>query len=213
MTGIKICGLTRATDMAAALDAGADRVGFVLAPGSPRTISIAQAAELAARARGRAHTVAVLVNPTDEELMAVTQDMRPDFLQLHGRETTERVAQVRRQFTTPVIKALGIANADDVIGAQDFQQTADELLLDAKPPKNADRAGGFGQAFDWSLLRNAEIRLPWLLAGGLNPQNVAGAIAATNAPFVDVSSGVETAPGLKDAHKIKAFIANVRGAA
>lgn len=210
MTGIKICGLTREMDLQAALDAGADRVGFILAPGSPRTVTVAKAAELAQMARGTAAVVVVMVNPSDLDLLEVTRSVGADFLQLHGAESPQRVAEVREQYHLPVIKALGIADVRDIHKALAFSSTVDELLLDSKPPKDARRTGGFGHVFDWSLIRNARFRTPWMLAGGLNPDNVADAMVATNAPFVDVSTGVESAPGLKDPQKIKAFVENVR---
>lgn len=210
MTGIKICGLTRATDLSAALDAGADRVGFILAAGSPRTLSFAKAAELATLAKGRASTVTVLVNPTDEDIERIIGEVQPDYLQLHGAETPQRVQQIRANARVPVIKALGIATTDDVQRIADFTPVADEILLDAKPPTGAQRTGGYGHAFDWSLLASSNIPCPWLLAGGLSPDNVAAAITATNAAFVDVSSGVETAPGLKHPDLIQAFVQAVR---
>jgi len=207
MAKVKICGLTEAPGVDAALHAGADYLGFVFAPQSPRLVTPDAAAALAAPARGRARIVAVLVNPGDKLLDRVVEQLRPDFLQLHGKESPQRVRSIWKCFHIPLIKAIGIAGPRDLQSAERYQRTASHYLLDAKAPKGAARAGGLGNAFDWSVLHGAALSKPWFLAGGLTPENVAHAIAQSGARMVDVSSGVESAPGVKDAARIAAFIA------
>ena len=207
MAKVKICGLGSVDGVAAALHAGADYLGFVFAPQSPRLVTPDAAAVLAAPARGRARTVAVLVNPGDKLLDRVVERLRPDFLQLHGKESPERVRSIWKRFHIPLIKAVGIAGPRDLESAERYARTAALYLLDAKAPKGAAREGGLGAAFDWSILHGAALSKPWFLAGGLTPENVAHAIAQTGARMVDVSSGVESAPGVKDAARIAAFIA------
>ena len=210
-TEIKICGLSEAESVDAALEAGADLVGFVFFARSPRNISPERAAALAERARGRATIVALTVDAEPAFLADLVTTMRPDLLQLHGRETPECVEAIRRDTGLPVMKAIGIASAADLDRVHDYP-LAETLLLDAKPPEGATRPGGNGAAFDWSLLKNFRDVRPWLLSGGLDAANVAAALAATGAPGVDVSSGVESAPGRKDSGMIRDFIAVVRAA-
>jgi phosphoribosylanthranilate isomerase len=160
--------------------------------------------------RGRARIAALLVDANDETIAAAIAASQPDFLQLHGHETPARVAAIRSQFGKPVIKALAIADAADLAEASEYEKAADMLLFDAKAPANAARPGGHGAAFDWQLLRGRSFSRPWLLGGGLNAENVARAVQTSGAPGVDVSSGVETSPGVKSADMIGAFVATVR---
>jgi phosphoribosylanthranilate isomerase len=209
---VKICGLSTAPTLRAALDAGADMVGLVFFEKSPRFVGLAAARELAAAARGRATIVALNVDASDATLASIVDAVAPDILQLHGKESPERVAQISRAFARPVMKALGVAVAGDFARAREYEEAADWLLIDAKPPKGATRPGGNGAPFDWRLARGFAPRLPWLLSGGLEPANVGEAIALSGARGVDVSSGVESAPGVKDTDKIIAFIAAARAA-
>jgi phosphoribosylanthranilate isomerase len=207
---IKICGLSTAPALAAALDAGADMVGLVFFDKSPRCVSYEQARGLAARARGRAEIVALCVDATDEALQKIVAATEPDFLQLHGQESPERVATIQHKFGVSAIKAIGVSDLSDFARAQEYKDAADALLIDAKPPKGAILPGGNGISFDWRLAQNFHPRKPWLLSGGLDASNVAQAIALSRTRGVDVSSGVESAPGVKDIEKIKAFIAAAR---
>lgn len=203
---VKICGLSTPQDVAAVAAAGAAYAGFVFFPKSPRNVSIEQAAALAVEAPVGLCKVALTVNATDAQLDAITEAVPLDMLQLHGRETPERVAEVRSRYGLPVMKAVGIADASDVPQIAEYEQVADQLLIDAKPPKEAELPGGNGLAFDWRLLAGRKYwRKPWMLAGGLTPDNVAEAIRMTGARQVDVSSGVENAPGRKDAALIESF--------
>lgn len=203
----KICGLTRPQDLDAVVQAKAAYAGFVFFEKSPRNVSIEQAAALALTAPFGLCKVALVVNPTDEALDAITKVVPVDMLQLHGKESPERVAEVKARFGLPVMKAIGIADASDLPQIDAYSQVADQLLIDAKPPKNADLPGGNGLSFDWRLLAGRKYwQKPWMLAGGLTPENVAEAIQMTGARQVDVSSGVETAPGQKDAELIAAFV-------
>jgi phosphoribosylanthranilate isomerase len=210
---VKICGLSSEETVDAALDAGADMIGFVLFPKSPRYVTVTRAAELAERARGRAEIVALTVDMDDRELASAARMLRPDWLQMHGSESVEAVKAARSSFGVKVMKALSVSAPADLDGAARYAAVADRLLLDAKPPKGADRPGGHGRPFDWTLLRGIASPLPYLLSGGLTPQNVEEAVRISGAPGVDVSSGVETAPGKKDADLIRAFIAAARRAA
>jgi phosphoribosylanthranilate isomerase len=209
-TAIKICGLSTVATLAAALDAGADMVGFVFFEKSPRCVSSAQARDLAARARQRAEIVALCVDAEDEALAAIIAATEPDYLQLHGRESPERVAVIQRKFGVSAIKAIGIAEAADFAKAEEYKDAADAVLIDAKPPKGAVLPGGNGVPFDWRLVGEFSPRKPWLLSGGLDAGNVARAIALSRTRAVDVSSGVERAPGVKDVEKIGAFVAAAR---
>jgi phosphoribosylanthranilate isomerase len=210
---VKICGLSTEATMDAALDAGADMVGLVFFPRSPRFVSVARAASLADRARGRAEVVALIVDMDDRQIGEIVDAVRPDWLQLHGRETPERTAAIARQFATRTIKAIGVSAREHLAEARPYEGSVDGLLLDARPPDGADRPGGHGRVFDWHLLDGFRSPLTHFLSGGLTPENVAEAIAITRAPGVDVSSGVESAPGHKDVARIAAFVARARAAA
>lgn len=209
---VKICGIASAEAADAVLRAGADFAGLVFHPGSPRRVALGQAAQLAMRLKGRARVVALFSDPGDDELAAAIAAAKPDMLQLHGREAPPRVAEIRARFDRPVIKAVAVAEAEDFASVPQYERVADMLLFDAKPPRAATREGGHGAAFDWRLLRGRTFSRPWLLAGGLNPENVARAIGAAEAQAVDVSSGVETAPGVKDADLILRFVTSARAA-
>jgi len=208
---VKICGLSTEDTLDAALDAGADMVAFNFFPKSPRFVTPARAAALAGRVRGRAEIVALTVDLDEAALAEIVETVRPDWLQLHGRETPEAVAVVQDRFGLGVLKALGISDATDVAAVAAFAGVADRLLLDAKAPKGAALPGGNGLSFDWSLLDGLDAELPYMLAGGLDPSNVGIALAETRAIGVDASSGVESAPGVKDPERIRAFIAAARG--
>jgi phosphoribosylanthranilate isomerase len=210
---IKICGLNTPESVDAALDAGADAVGFVFFPPSPRHIGFEAARALGARVRGRALKVALAVDAADEWLAAVIEALRPDMLQLHGKETRDRVVMVRTRFGLPVIKALPIAERADLTPIRLYASVADRLLFDARAPREATRPGGLGKSFDWRLLEGIDPGVPFMLSGGLDADNVAEALRITNAPAVDVSSGVERAPGEKDPDKIRAFVRAARNAA
>lgn len=209
---IKICGLSTAESLDWAIGAGADLVGFVHFPNSPRHVDLSTARALADRARGRARSVVLLVDPDDALVDAVAREVAPDFLQLHGRESPERVAAIRARFGKPVIKALGISTAGDVAGAYAYANVADLLLFDAKPPQDASRPGGLGVVFDWSLLEKAPTSTRFLLSGGLDPTNVAEAVRRVRPFGVDVSSGVEREKGVKDPVRIAAFARAARAA-
>ncbi len=210
---VKICGLATQASLDAALDAGASMAGFVFYEKSPRHVSLELAGNLGRRAAGRTCKVLVTVDASDALLAAAIKALDPGLIQLHGCETPERVATVRACFGRPVMKAIGISGQTDLALIPVYDDVADFLLFDAKPPRAGGLPGGSGTTFDWSLLATSKTTKPWLLAGGLDANNVAEALAQTNAPGVDVSSGVENAPGVKDANKIAAFIAAVRGAA
>jgi phosphoribosylanthranilate isomerase len=209
---VKICGINSVESADAAVRAGADFVGLVFHPASPRNLTRGQAQGLAERMHGRVRLVALMTDANDEEIGAVVKSVRPDFLQFHGNETPERVGATRSQFGIPIIKALAIADSDDFARAASYEAAADMLLFDARAPVSAARPGGHGAAFDWQLLRGRKFSRPWLLAGGLNVDNVARAIRSCEAPGVDVSSGVETAPGVKSAEMISDFVAAARSA-
>jgi phosphoribosylanthranilate isomerase len=210
---VKICGLSTPETLAAALDAGADLVGFVHFPKSPRHVTLDAGRALSVQARGRAIRTALLVNPDDALLAAAVESLDPDLIQLHGSEAPERVAAIRAHFGRPVMKAVGIAESADLAAVAAYAPVADRLLLDAKPPKTADALpGGNGLAFDWRLLAGLDPATPFMLSGGLNPENVAEAVGLTGARAVDVSSGVETRPGEKDPARIEAFVKAARAA-
>ena len=209
---VKICGLTAPDTLEVALEAGADFVGFVFFPPSPRNLGLEAARVLGAQVKGRAGKVALTVNAGDETIAGIVAALHPDMLQLHGKETPERVVAVRTRFGIPVMKALPIATRADLSAIRPYAEVADRLLFDARPPAEATRPGGLGNTFDWTLLKGIHPGVPWMLSGGLDPANVAEAIAVTGAPAVDVSSGVERAPGDKDAGKIRAFIRAARDA-
>jgi phosphoribosylanthranilate isomerase len=210
---VKICGLNAAEPLEAALNGGADMVGFVFFGKSPRNIDLSQARKFSAQVGGRAEKVALIVDADDAAISAIIDALSPDWLQLHGSETPERVFALRA-FGRPVIKAIGVAQKSDILQAHAYESVADRILFDAKPPKGADLPGGNGLTFDWSLIHDYAANgrpKDWLLSGGLNAENVGEAIRLTGAPGVDVSSGVEDAPGRKSSKKILAFIAAARG--
>ncbi|TYP82260.1 phosphoribosylanthranilate isomerase [Maritimibacter alkaliphilus HTCC2654] len=206
---VKICGLTSVEAVAAAADAGARYVGFVFFPKSPRNISVDLAAELAAEVPPGIAKVALVVNADNALLDEITSRVPLDMLQLHGSETPERVAEVRARYGLPVMKAVGIADAADLTRIDDYIGVADQILVDTKPPKEAELPGGNGLAFDWRLLQGRHWTVPWMLAGGLTPRNVALAAKLTGARQVDVSSGVESAPGVKDEGLVRDFLGAV----
>ncbi len=203
---VKICGLRTAADVQAASLAGAAYGGFVFFAKSPRHLSIDMARDLTRGAPDGLAKVALVVDADNAFLDALLAQCPFDMLQLHGHETPARVSEVRARYGLPVMKAVGIANAGDLAAAFEFSLVADQILIDAKPPKDATLPGGNGLAFDWRLVAQRRWLKPWMLAGGLNPSNVAEAIALTNARQVDVSSGVESAPGVKDAGLIVDFV-------
>lgn len=202
----KLCGLNTAEAVAAALDGGAAWVGLMFFPPSPRFVSLAQAAALSKQAEGRAERVGVFVAPEDALLAETLAAVPLDVIQLHGKETPERVAEVKARFGLPVWKAVSIAEPADVEKAREYFGAADRLLFDAKPPKGSKLPGGNAVSFDWTLLTGTEWPLPWLLSGGLHAGNVAEAVRLTGAEAVDVSSGVESEPGVKDPARIRAFL-------
>jgi phosphoribosylanthranilate isomerase len=203
---VKICGLSKAQHVAAAAEAGAGYIGFVFFKKSPRDILPALARDLAIEVPPGIAKVALVVNPSDADLDGILERTPIDMIQLHGLESPQRVAEVRSRYGLPVMKAVGVATARDVEMLDTYASVADQILVDAKPAKDAVLPGGNGLAFDWRLIANRRWACPWMLAGGLTPDNVAQAIALTGAQQVDVSSGVETAPGVKDAGLIRDFI-------
>lgn len=208
---VKICGLTRPEDVAAVAAAGASYAGFVFFPKSPRHVSVATARSLALEAPVGLAKVALVVDAEDGALDEIVEAVPLDMLQLHGHESPERVSELRARYGLPVMKALGVAGAEDMAQIALYEEVADQLLIDAKPPKGADLPGGNGLAFDWRLLSGRKYwRKPWMLAGGLTAGNVREAVQMTGARQVDVSSGVEAGAGVKDAGKIAAFVAALR---
>jgi phosphoribosylanthranilate isomerase len=209
---IKICGLKTAEALDVAIESGADLVGFVFFGPSPRNLDLPTARALGARVNRRAGKVALTVNATDEELFDIVAALKPDMLQLHGTEPPDRVVAVRTRFGLPVMKALPISERGDLSPIRLYAAVADRLIFDARAPQDATRPGGLGKPFDWSLLTGIDVGIPFMLSGGLDVTNVAEAIAVTRAPGVDVSSGVESNPGVKDPDKIRAFIRAARAA-
>jgi phosphoribosylanthranilate isomerase len=207
---VKICGLSTPETLDVALEAGADMVGFVFFPASPRNVSLHLAGELGGRVNGRAEKVALTVDADDRLLANIVDVLRPDLLQLHGKETPARVGAIAQRFGLPVMKALPIETKADLGAIQPYLKVVDRFLFDARAPRDATRPGGLGKPFDWHLLERLDLAVPFMLAGGVDPDNVAEAIRITRAPSVDVSSGVESAPGVKDPAKIRAFIRAVR---
>jgi phosphoribosylanthranilate isomerase len=206
VTRAKICGLTTAETIDVALDHGAAFVGAVMFPKSPRHIEPEVAGPLFERARGRAGIVAVTVDADDNLLSRIGAHLRPDFVQLHGHETVERAAEVRRLTGAGIIKVLSVSTPADFEAAAGWEDHADHLMFDAKPPKGSALPGGVGASFDWSMLGGRMFARPWFLAGGLNPANAAEAARISGAPLLDVSSGVESSPGVKDPARIAAFL-------
>ena len=207
---VKICGLATVDDVRACADAGANYMGLVFFEKSPRNITLPAARELALAAPLGLAKVALVVNPSDAELDAITGTVPLDMLQLHGRETPERVAEVKARYGLPVMKAVGIADGDDLPKLESYFGVADQILVDAKPPKGGELPGGNGLSFDWHLIAGRRWPCPWMLAGGLTPENVAEAVKMTGAQQVDVSSGVEDAPGQKNAELIQKFVQSSR---
>ena len=210
---VKICGLSTPETVDAALDAGADMVGFVFFPPSPRHLQFDLARALGARVRGRAQKVALTVDADEAFLQAIAEALRPDIVQLHGSESVAQIAAIRRKFGLPVMKALPIAVRGDLDRIARYAAVADRLLFDARAPRDATRPGGLGHTFDWRLLSDVQPRVPFMLSGGLDAGNVGEALRITRASAIDVSSGVERAPGVKDVDKIKAFVRAARSAA
>jgi phosphoribosylanthranilate isomerase len=209
---IKICGLSTPEALDVALDAGADMVGFVFFRPSPRHLGFEAARVLGERVRGRARKVALSVDADDAWLAASIEALKPDILQLHGKEPAARVAAVKKTFGLPVMKAIPVEAEADLAAVAAYAGVADRILFDARAPRTATRPGGLGKSFDWRLLENLSPGVPFMLSGGLDPENVAEALRITRAPAVDVSSGVERAPGEKDPDKIRAFIRAAREA-
>jgi phosphoribosylanthranilate isomerase len=207
---IKICGLKTEDALAAALAGGATHVGFIFFPKSPRNVNAAEAGRLREAARGKADAVAVTVDADDAALDAIVEAMVPDMLQLHGGETPERVAAVKKRYNRPVIKALAVSTPEDLRKIAPYLDVTDRILFDAKPPKGSELPGGNGVSFDWTILQRLPAGVDYLLSGGLNAGNVGEAIRLANPPGLDVSSGVESAPGIKDARLIARFFDAVR---
>lgn len=210
---VKICGLTTMVAVETALDSGADMIGLVFFAKSPRDLTLAQAAALSGRTCGRAAVVALAVDPDDSFLADLMRDLKPDIVQLHGAETPERVADIRERFRVKTMKAIGVASMADIAGIPTHAAVSDFLLVDAKPPKDPSALpGGNGLTFDWRLVKGLDPGKPVLLSGGLTPENVGEAIRLTGLSGVDVSSGVESAPGIKDHNRIRAFVEAARAA-
>jgi len=210
---VKICGLSTPEALDAALDAGADMVGFVFFEASPRHVGFEKARALGKRVGRHAQKVALTVDANDALLDAIVDVLKPDLLQLHGKEPPARVAAVKKRFGLQAMKAIAVAAKDDLAAVSAYMSVADRLLFDARAPRQATRPGGLGKSFDWRLLQNLDPGLPFMLSGGLDAGNVAEALRITRAPGVDVSSGVERAPGEKDPDKIRAFVRVAREAA
>ncbi|WP_417271620.1 phosphoribosylanthranilate isomerase [Celeribacter sp.] len=211
-TRVKICGLKTPEAVSAAVEAGAQYLGFVFFPKSPRHVDVSTARALALGVPVGVAKVALVVDPSDEELERITGEVPVDMIQLHGKESLERVAEVRERFGLPVMKAVGVSGPSDLQALNAYGMVADQLLVDAKAPKGADLPGGNGLAFDWRLISKRGWNAPWMLAGGLTPETVVLACQMTGAKQVDVSSGVESAPGVKDPARIRAFIDAIRAA-
>jgi phosphoribosylanthranilate isomerase len=207
---VKICGLSTRETLEVALDAGADMVGFVFFPPSPRHLALEIARDLGKQAKRRAIKVALTVDADDSTLSNIVETLQPDILQLHGKETVARLRDIKQKFGLEVMKAIAVESAADLASLPGYAAVADRILFDARPPKGATRPGGLGAVFDWHLLENLDLKLPFLVSGGLTAENVAQAIRVTRAGGVDVSSGVERAPGVKDGEMIRAFIRAAR---
>src|SRR5689334_10075529 len=207
---VKICGLSTRETLETALEAGADMVGFVFFPPSPRHLSLATARDLGKLVKRRAAKVALTVDADDATLESIVETLQPDILQLHGRESVARLREVRRKFSLPVMKAIAVESPADLASLPEYAGLADRILFDARAPKEATRPGGLGAVFDWKILENLELKIPFMVSGGLSSLNVAEAVRVTGAGGVDVSSGVERAPGQKDPEMIRAFIKAAR---
>lgn len=209
---IKICGLKTPETVAAALDSGASHIGFIFFAKSPRYVEPELAGRLREAARGRAQAVAVVVDADDAFLDRIASETKPDILQLHGKETPERVTEVKARYDLPVMKALSVSEAADLDRIAPYLGAADRFLFDAKPPKGSELPGGNGVSFDWRLLQRLDGSTDYMLSGGLSAQNIGEALALADPPGIDVSSGVESAPGVKDVGLIDAFFRAVRTA-
>ena len=209
---VKICGLSTPETLDVAVDAGADMVGFVFFPPSPRHLALKTARDLGKHVRRRAVKVALTVDADDATLADIVEALQPDILQLHGRETVARLRDVKQKFGLQVMKALAVETAADLASLPFYAAVADRILFDARAPKEATRPGGLGAVFDWHVLENLDLKLPFMVSGGLNAGNVAEAVRVTRAGGVDVSSGVERTPGIKDPEMIRAFIRAARAA-
>ncbi len=207
---VKICGLSTRETLDVALESGADMVGFVFFPPSPRHLSLETARDLGRQAKGRASKVALTVDADDATLANIVEALQPDILQLHGMETVARLRDIKQQFGLPVMKAIAVETPADLAPLPGYAAVADRILFDARAPREATRPGGLGAVFDWHVLENLDLKLPFLVSGGLNAENVAQAMRVTRAGGVDVSSGVERAPGVKDPEMIRAFIRAAR---
>jgi phosphoribosylanthranilate isomerase len=209
---VKICGLSTPETLDAAVDAGADMVGFVFFPPSPRHLGLKTARDLGKHVRRRAVKVALTVDADDATLADIVEALQPDILQLHGRETVARLRDVKQKFGLQVMKALAVETAADLASLPFYAAVADRILFDARAPKEATRPGGLGAVFDWHVLENLDLKLPFMVSGGLNAGNVAEAVRVTRAGGVDVSSGVERTPGIKDPEMIRSFVRAARAA-
>jgi phosphoribosylanthranilate isomerase len=209
---VKICGLSTRETLDVALEAGAEMVGFVFFPPSPRHLSLETARELGNAAKRRAAKVALTVDVDDLTLANIVDALQPDLLQLHGRETVARLRDIKQKFGLPVMKAIAVETAADLAALSGYAGVADRILFDARAPKEATRPGGLGAVFDWHVLEKLDLRLPFMVSGGLTAENVAEAVRVTRAGGVDISSGVERAPGVKDPEMIRAFIRAARAA-
>ncbi|WFU81256.1 phosphoribosylanthranilate isomerase [Bradyrhizobium sp. CIAT3101] len=207
---VKICGLSTRETLDVALDAGADMVGFVFFPPSPRHVSLETGRDLGRQVKQRALKVALTVDADDATLDNIMDALSPDIFQLHGKESVARLRDIKQKFGRPVMKAVPVATAGDLAVLPGYAAVADRILFDARAPKDATRPGGLGAAFDWHLLENLDLKLPYMVSGGLHADNVAEALRVTGAGGVDVSSGVESTPGVKDPELIKAFIRAAR---
>ncbi|WP_371423513.1 phosphoribosylanthranilate isomerase [Tardiphaga sp.] len=207
---VKICGLSTPETLDAALVGGTDMVGFVFFPPSPRHVTLDVARALGKQAKGRAVKVALSVDADDADLENSIDALKPDILQLHGKESVARVRDIKQKFGLPVMKALAVETRADLGALPGYAAVCDRILFDAKPPKDATRPGGLGAVFDWHLLEGLDLKLPFMVSGGLNAANVAEALRITRAGGVDISSGVESAPGIKDPDMIRAFIRAAR---
>jgi phosphoribosylanthranilate isomerase len=207
---VKICGLSTRETLDVALEAGADMVGFVFFPPSPRHLSLQAARDLGEAVKRRAAKVALTVDADDATLAGIVEALQPDLLQLHGRETAARLGDIKRKFALPVMKAIAVETPADLAALREYQGIADRILFDARPPREATRPGGLGAVFDWHLLENLELAVPFMVSGGLDAGNVAEAVRITRAGGVDVSSGVERETGRKDPDMIRAFIRAAR---
>jgi phosphoribosylanthranilate isomerase len=209
---VKICGLSTRETLDVALAAGTDMVGFMFFPPSPRHLSLGVAEDLGRQVKGRAQKVAVSVDADDALLENIIEALRPDLLQLHGKESVARVRDIKTKFKLPVMKVIPVETKADLAGLPGCAAVADRILFDARAPKDATRPGGLGATFDWHLLEGLDLKIPFMVSGGLNAANVADAMRITRAGGVDISSGVESAPGVKDPEKIRAFIRAARAA-